>query len=63
MCVQTCVCVVLTIHVIDLEQELEFVGLAPMDQQVQSFEELVQTDGAASIRVEQSEEPLGEEGL
>lgn len=51
----------LTIHVVDLEQELELVCLAAVDQEVQGFQQLFQTDGAAAIRVEQREETLGEE--
>lgn len=34
-----------------------------MDEEIQSFEQLVQTDGAAAVRVEQSKETLGEERL
>lgn len=53
----------LTVHVIHLEQELKFVRLAAVNQQVQSFEQLIQTDGAAAVRVEQCEEAFGEERL
>jgi len=52
-----------TVHVVDLEQELELVRLAAVDQEVQSLQQLVQADGAAAVRVEQREETLGEEGL
>lgn len=57
-----CVCG-LTVHVIDLEQEPELVRLVAVDQQVQSLQQLLQADGAAAVRVEQGEEPLGEERL
>lgn len=56
-------CVWLTVHVIDLKQELEFVGLRAVDEQVQGFEQLVQTDGVAAVRVEERKETLGEERL
>ena len=61
----TCVCVCggLTIHVVDLEEEPQLVGLAAVDQQVECAQQLVQTDGAAPVGVEQSEEPLGKERL
>ena len=52
-----------TIHVVHLEQELELVGLAAVDEQVQSLEELVQADGAAAVSVKQGEEPLCKERL
>lgn len=54
---------VLTVDIVHLEQEPELVGLAAVDEQVQSFEQLVQTDGAAAVRVEQSKETLGKERL
>ena len=56
-------CVGLTVHVVDLEQELEFIRLTAVDQQVQSFQQLVQTDGAAAVRVEQRKETLRKERL
>lgn len=39
----------LTIHVVDLEQEAELVGLVAVDQEVQSFEQFIQADGAAAV--------------
>lgn len=53
----------LTVHVVDLEQEAELVRLCAMDQQVQGLQQLLQADGAAAVRVEQSEESLSEERL
>lgn len=53
----------LTVHIVDLEQELELVCLTAVDQEVQGFQQLFQTDGAAAVGVEQREETLGEERL
>ncbi len=65
VCTRVCVCLTgsLTVHIVDLEQELELVSLAAVDQEVQSFQQLVQTDGAAAVRVKQREETLGKERL
>lgn len=53
----------LTVHIVDLEKEVELVGLIAVDEEVQSFEQLVQTDGSTAIRVEQSKETLSKERL
>lgn len=53
----------LTIHIVDLEEEPEFVRLTAMDQEVKSFEQLIQSDGAAAVRIKECKETLGEERL
>lgn len=40
-----------TVHVVHLEQEAELVSLSAVDQEVQSFQQLIQTDGPAAVRV------------
>lgn len=60
MCV--CVCV-LTVHIVDLKQEAQFVGLAAVDEEVQGLQQFVQTDGAAAVGVKEGKETLGKEGL
>lgn len=60
MCV--CVCV-LTVHIVDLKQEAQFVGLAAVDEEVQGLQQFVQTDGAAAVGVKEGKETLCKEGL
>ena len=46
-----------------LEEELEFVCRAAVDEQGPRLLQLLKRDGATSIRVKQNEESLGKEGL
>lgn len=53
----------LTIHIIHLEEEPQLVHLSAMHEQAQGFQQLLQADGAAPVRVKQGKEPLSKEGL
>ena len=53
----------LTVDVIHLEEEFEFVHGAAVDEQGQCLLQLLKCDGATSIRVKQDEESLSKERL
>ena len=56
-------CSVLTIHVVDLEEKLEFVHLRPVGEDGQSIHQLLEANGAVAVLVKQLKEAVGKEAL
>ena len=53
----------LTIHVVDLEEELQFVHLRPIGEDGETVHQLLEADGAVAILVKELKEAVGEEAL
>lgn len=53
----------LTIHVVDLEEELQLVHLRPIGEDGETVHQLLEADGAVAILVKELKEAVGEEAL
>lgn len=53
----------LTIHIVDLEEKLQFVHLRPIGEDGETIHQLLEADGAVAILVKQLKEAVGKEAL
>lgn len=40
-----------TIYIVDLEEEVQFVSLAAMNEEIQSFQQLIEANRATAVRI------------